>query len=57
MTVITYNLIAGNGKKIRKATKVIFASGGEIKFTEMLSKKEAVKQARTIMWEKFFKCP
>ena len=44
--VQTYNLTANNGKHIRQATKVVFANGQEFAFTEKLSKKEALKQAK-----------
>ena len=47
--VETYTLYAGNGKKIRQATKVIFnpwaSKPEEFKFTEKLGKNEAIKQA------------
>jgi hypothetical protein len=41
----TYNLTASNGRHIRKATKVVFDSGHEVRFTERLSKREALRQA------------
>lgn len=41
----TYQLVAGNGRPIRKATVVTFADGKEIRFIERLPKGEAVKQA------------
>ena len=43
--VETFNLKARNGRHIRKATKVIFPSGYEIRFTERMSKREALRQA------------
>ena len=45
MKVETYILYAANGNRIRRASKVVFADGSEIKFTEKLGKKEAIKQA------------
>ena len=44
-TIQTYQLIAGNGNPIRKATKVILENGEEIRFMDKLSNKEAMKQA------------
>ena len=44
-TVGTYQLVAGNGRPIRKATVVTFADGQEIRFIERLPKGEAIKQA------------
>jgi len=43
--VTTYQLVASNGRPIRKATKVTFADGREVRFTERLSKREAIRQA------------
>ena len=43
--VETYNLHAANGRHIRKATRVRFADGQSIAFTERLSKREAIRQA------------
>ena len=37
-------MIASNGRPIRKATQVMFNDGSKIRFTELLSKKEATKQ-------------
>lgn len=45
MTVETYTLTASNGRHIRKATKVVFPSGYEIKFMERMGKREALRQA------------
>lgn len=45
MTVETYTLIASNGRKIRKATKVTFADGYCVRFTELIGKREAIRQA------------
>ena len=44
-TVTTYNLFAGNGRHIRKATKVIFPDGKEIRFLERVGKKLAIREA------------
>lgn len=44
-TVTTYQLVARNGRPIRQATKVTFPNGQEIKFTERMSKREAIRQA------------
>lgn len=46
MRVETYQLKAANGKPIRKATKVVFADGREVKFMERMSKREALKAVR-----------
>jgi hypothetical protein len=46
MTVTTYNLKAGNGKHIRKATKVVFSNGVEVAFTERMTQKAAIEQAK-----------
>lgn len=43
--VENYQLKAGNGKPIRIATKVIVGKDREVKFTEKLSKDEAIRQA------------
>jgi hypothetical protein len=43
MIVQNYTLKAANGKHIRIATKVILPNGEEIKFTEKMSKKEALR--------------
>lgn len=44
--VETYQLLTGNGKQIRKATKAVFSDGFEIKFTEYIpSKTDAANQA------------
>ena len=45
-TVETYQLVAGNGRPIRKATRVRFADGRVVSFIERLSKREAVRQAQ-----------
>lgn len=43
-----YQLYAGDGsgRRVRKATKVIFPDGREIKFIERMPKREAIKQAK-----------
>lgn len=48
MTVTTYNLTASNGRHIRKATKVTFADGREIRFMDLMSKREALRQAAAL---------
>lgn len=40
-----YQLIARNGRPIRKATMVIFQDGRTVRFVERLGKKEAIRQA------------
>jgi hypothetical protein len=45
MTVKDYTLVARNGRKIRVATMVILSDGTEIKFTERLSKRAAIRNA------------
>lgn len=44
--VETYKLSSGSGRHIRKATKVIFPDGREVKFTERLGKRAAITQAK-----------
>jgi hypothetical protein len=44
MKVFTYQLVAQNGKPIRKATGVRFPDGREIRFTERLTKRDALAQ-------------
>lgn len=44
-TVETYNLRAQTGNHVRKATKVIFADGFTVKFTERMTKRAAREQA------------
>jgi len=46
MKVELYNLRAGNGNHIRKATKVTMDDGKVYRFMERLSKKEAVRQVK-----------
>jgi hypothetical protein len=43
--VETYRLVAMNGRHIRQATKVTMPNGEVIRFTEKLSKREAIRQA------------
>jgi hypothetical protein len=43
--VSTYQLLTGSGRPIRKATKVTFADGREIRFMDRIPKREAIKQA------------
>jgi hypothetical protein len=42
--VETYTLTTSNGRHIRKATRVVFPSGHEVKFMEKMSKREALRQ-------------
>lgn len=42
--VKNYSLFAANGRKIRTATMVVFVDGTELRFTERMSKREALKQ-------------
>lgn len=44
--VETYNLKAGNGRHIRIATLVRLPDGTEIRFTERMGKREALRQAQ-----------
>lgn len=44
-TVSTYQLVAGNGRAIRKATRVTFTDGEVISFIERLPKGKAIEQA------------
>jgi hypothetical protein len=46
--VETYQLIAANGRPIRKATRVLLPSGQVVSFTERLSKREALRQAAQV---------
>jgi hypothetical protein len=45
MKIETYTLMATNGKRIRRATKVVFNTGREIKFMDKLTKSEAISAA------------
>jgi hypothetical protein len=45
MKVENYTLTTAAGRKIRTATKVTLPCGRVIRFTELLSKREAVRQA------------
>lgn len=42
MTITTYNMKAGNGRQIRKATMVTLNDGREIRFTERMSRREVL---------------
>jgi hypothetical protein len=44
-TVSTYQLIASNGRPIRQATQVTYSDGAVVRFTEKMSKREALRQA------------
>lgn len=44
-TVETYNLVAANGRHIRKATRVRYSDGRVVAFTEKLTRREALIQA------------
>jgi len=45
--VTTYTLYIG-GRRIRKATKVILATGCEVRFMDLMPKKSAIPQAQEI---------
>jgi len=49
--VETYDLIAANGRPIRKATRVVMPDGRVVSFTERLGKREALRQAAQITEE------
>lgn len=42
----TYRLTASNGRHIRMATKIVFQDGTERRFTERMSRKQALAQVR-----------
>ena len=44
-SVEDYQLLTKSGRKIRKATKVVFKNNKEIKFIEKIGKKDAIKNA------------
>lgn len=46
MKVETYQMIASNGRPIRKATKVVFENGQEVRFTEKMTKQQAIEQGQ-----------
>jgi hypothetical protein len=46
MKAETYTLTASNGRKIRTATQVVLSNGRVIRFTERLTKREAIKCAQ-----------
>ena len=43
MKLETYQLKAANGRLIRKATKIVMNNGEEIRMTERITKREAMK--------------
>ena len=43
--VFNYTMRSSSGDPIRRATEVVFNDGTVIRFTELMSKKEAIKQA------------
>ena len=45
MKVTEYNLKSKNGRHIRRATKVTFPDGYEVRFIERMPKGAAIKQA------------
>jgi hypothetical protein len=47
--VTTYNLVASNGKRIRKATRVILENGQHVDFVDRMSKREAVQTVNSIL--------
>lgn len=47
--VENYRIFASNGNPIRVASKVIFPTGKEMKFLDKLSKREALKQAESML--------
>ena len=47
--VENYRIFASNGNPIRVANKVIFPTGKEMKFLDKLSKREALKQAESML--------
>lgn len=42
--VENYILYAGNGRRIRIATKVVYPDGTQVEFVERMSKREALRQ-------------
>lgn len=48
--VSDYPLYAGNGKKIRQATKVQFPDGETVKFLDKLPKSQAIEQAEKLRY-------
>jgi hypothetical protein len=49
MKVETYTMLAGNGRKVRKATMVTLTSGRVIRFTERMPKRDAIRQATELV--------
>lgn len=43
--VETYQLLASNGRPIRKATRVVRENGAIVEFTELMTKSEAIRQS------------
>jgi hypothetical protein len=48
-TVETYSLVASNGRPIRKAARVVFADGREVRFLDRMSKREAIRQVGELL--------
>ena len=46
MEAKTYNLTTSTGQHIRKATMVVLDDGREIRFTEKMSKRAAIRNAK-----------
>ena len=49
MRVETYPLLASNGRYIRKATVVIAKDGRTVRFIDLVPKRLAIKQARSLL--------
>ena len=49
MRVETYQLLASNGRPIRKATRVVMENGRVIRWTERISKREALRTAILVL--------
>lgn len=49
MKAETYQLLNSKGKPIRKASSVACNGGRVIRFMELLSKKEAIRQAKALL--------
>jgi hypothetical protein len=41
----TYQMVASNGRPVRKATKVTYPDGTVVRFTERMGKRDALAQA------------
>jgi hypothetical protein len=48
-SVQVYLLATDSGRRIRRATKVVFPDGNEVAFMEPLSRRAAIEQARAII--------